>query len=156
MKKQIMGIGIIGIFLLAGITTAFERSENITITKETDFSSFEEEDRYYDVYIFVFGRCECIASANDNSDQKWEGGLYIGFLSLAYASIYGGIEWMFILIHNKSSTERYFRKVQLGVNCLNTSGIFFWGSKGGYSPIPPRIFILCHAEMVRICQDWDE
>ena len=34
MKKQIMGIGIIGIFLLAGITTAFERSENIT-TKET-------------------------------------------------------------------------------------------------------------------------
>ena len=52
MKKQIMGIGIIGIFLLAGITTAFERSENIT-TKETNFSSFEEEDRYYDVYIFV-------------------------------------------------------------------------------------------------------
>ena len=156
MNKKLIAIEIISIFLLTGLATAFENMEYKTTIDDIQFSSFEEDDRYYDVFVFVFGRCNCIGYSNENSDRKWEGGLYIGFLSFAWASIYGGTEWMYVLIHNKTGNVRYFKRIQLGVNFLNTTGIFFWASKGGYSPIPPRIFIICHCEMARICQNWDE
>jgi hypothetical protein len=155
MKKTI-SIGIIGIFLLTGLATAFESSEIKTEIKDTQFSRNDEE-RFYDVRVFAFGRCNSIGSGyNNDSGQLWVGGLYTGNLDYAWASIYGGIEWMFTSLYNKSSTVRFLERTKFGVFCVNASGFFFWGSRGGYRPIPARIFIICHAELVSITQNWDD
>lgn len=158
MKNKL--IGILVIFLLLTFNLTHVNSKVISTLKENEGDGYPEEcDIYYDVDVFVFGRCTTkgYVYTYDKPDETWENRLYIGYLICSIIQMYEPPEWLFVLIRNESIAVKYleFGDTNFGVDCHNASGIFYWGAKdSGYSPIPPRVFIKCHAEKVEVYQNW--
>lgn len=163
MIRKIIGITIVGLLLLIGLTGVSVVSTGLENSHMEDSQSSATSiniDEYYDVNVFVFGRCRTIVSRSEDPEGPfWNGGLYIGYqygVEVGSTGIYD--EWVFYLIRNDSTNVKGLKiRGTLNVAGTNASGLFYWGAKGtGASLIAPRIFCIYHAEKVSIIQDWEE
>jgi hypothetical protein len=112
-----------------------------------------ESDEYYfeNVNVIIFGRCREIGS-----DGTWMGGLFIGNQTypdvLVTDTRFEGIR---VKIFNESIFNPWVSLsglVNTDVYMRSAEGIFFWACwrQNSAGPIPPIVFVYCHAEKVWI------
>ena len=140
MKRKCLAVGIILLFV------------GTCIIPFIPFCSAESDEYYFeDVYVVITGRCGSIGTSGD-----WMGGLYIGNQTHPTINAYDlPLERLNINIYKEFKSGPCFSLKQskdIGVDIIDTNGIFFWGCWKQYSArlIPPAIFVLCHAEEVYI------
>jgi hypothetical protein len=154
--NKIIIAGIIGLLILSGLPGIIAVETEITnknIRNTQESSTKIEDDVYYDVDVLIFGRCRTLGVGYEDPDgPNWTGYFFIGDLVGFFVDTCGYYdEWMLIIIRNEIITERFFEiRGDLGISCINASGIFYWGAKlgCGFRLIAPRIFVKCHAEIV--------
>ena len=117
-------------------------SSNITSTDNDVY-------RYDNATVLVIGRCRTILSSGDD---PWHGGLYIGYQKWAAVHAHNtSFERLNIFVHNDTVQKTYRRVIDHRVEFYNASGVFFWSKiGGGPAPIPPLVFVWCHADIVTV------
>jgi hypothetical protein len=131
LKKRLLVIWIVSLFLLCS------------------FVCSAKDVYFYDKDVLVIGYCRTIYSSG-TGNMSWDGGLFKGFLR--YAGCDGGV--FFVLVHDGSSVVYSGVSSHGLVFIVDSTGVFFWGTKGGgFSLLPPFIFVRCHSEIVRVMTD---
>ena len=115
--------------------------------------SFPNPDEYYfeDVNVLIIGRCRTIGS-----DGTWIKGLFIGTQPYPDVQVTDTrFEGIRVIIFNDSIKDPIVSLSGLknkDVLMRDANGIFFWACWKLISagPIPPIVFVYCHAEKVWI------
>ena len=141
MKKKIL----VALVIISFLTVSYVPICNARI--------FHDPDEYYfeNVNVIIFGRCREIGS-----DGTWMGGLFIGNQTypdvLVTDTRFEGIR---VKIFNESIFNPWVSLsglINTDVYMRSAEGIFFWACwrQNSAGPIPPIVFIYCHAEKVWI------
>jgi len=117
----------------------------------SEMLNVEEEYYFEDVNLLLIGRCRTVGA----SGFVWTG-LKIG-KDVRVDAIIGDtwLEKANIIVYNKSISDPYmslFWVTNTYIGVHNATGVFFVGAWKQFSVgfIPFRVFILCHAEQLRI------
>lgn len=114
-------------------------------TCNSNYGGLSSDGLYFeDVNILIMGRCR-----SKSSSGEWSGCLFIGKMSYAGIGVFDTfLEKLNILVYNKTYANSFIKQLNKDVNMGNPEGIFFWGAWRQFSagPIPPIVFVWCHAE----------